>query len=149
METWVRVEPTEFMHGESATVRGVNVTLVVSPYDVPEAFRGDFIADKKRFRIEFRYISDEPTSTEKVDEHVCFEMGKKSGRLYAIEIDVDKLGAEKVELTFEVQERVSDRLRGAFRAYSEKHHRARRPENLRVTQQILERVPPRLLASPV
>lgn len=143
------MEPTEFVHGESAMVRGVNVTLVVSPYDVPEAFRGDYSPDRKRFRIEFRYISDEPTNTEKVDEHVCFEIGRKSGRLYAIEIDVDRFGAEKVEVRVGVDERVSDRLRGAFRAYSEKHHRSRRPENLRVTQQILERVPPRLLATPV
>jgi hypothetical protein len=84
--------------------QGVRVDLLVSPYDVPEALRGEYLREKGHFRIEFKYISTEDTS-EKPEpdmENVTVRLGRNSGRLYAIELDVQALQATSVELRIKI-----------------------------------------------
>jgi hypothetical protein len=59
-----------------------------SPYDVPEAIRGYRLADTNNFIIEMKYIvEDEDRKTIKQNDHISLQLGKASGRLYAIIFD--------------------------------------------------------------
>src|SRR5712692_7577708 len=76
--------------------------LLVSPYDVPEAIRGQYIREKRCFVIEFKYISTEATYEKPKMENVKVRVGRNSGRLYAIELDVQALQATSVELRIKI-----------------------------------------------
>lgn len=70
---------------------GVAVTVFVSPYDVPKAVRG-YIDTKKNLRvIEFRYPMANEPKEEKAIGPVTFFVGKKSRRLYRMELDRDQI----------------------------------------------------------
>jgi hypothetical protein len=98
MSDWVPVDIEEIRTKPDSAPNGVKINLFLSPYDVPEATRGRFDDDRKLFVIEFKYISDEPTRRERVDDFVNIRVGKTSERLHAIEIDVQQLTARTVEL---------------------------------------------------
>ena len=76
----------------------------VSPYDVPEAVRGYYCNNKKCFVIEFKYISPEDIVERKQSSRVTLRIGKNSGRLYAIELDVQSFEAGEVLCRVEVQQ---------------------------------------------
>lgn len=75
-----------------------------SPYDVPEAIRGYRLADTRNFIIEMKYIvEDEDRKTVKQNDHVSLQLGKASGRLYAIIFDlgsdiIDRISGVVVKL---------------------------------------------------
>lgn len=101
MNTWHYLDTSKFMKPEADSERGVRVELSLSPYDVPEAVRGYFSEDIRRFVIEFRYIQDEPWERREAGEHVTLRVGKGSQRLYGIEVDVETLSADSVTLAIE------------------------------------------------
>lgn len=95
---WIDLN-SAFEHPTESAEHDLNLVIMVSPYDVPEAVRGYHSDGKGRFIIEFRYIGSEPQEQRSTgNEHVFLRVGKNSGRLYAIEIDVNALKAESVSL---------------------------------------------------
>jgi hypothetical protein len=84
---WVRLSP-ELRKRET---KSDGVEVFVSPYDVPEAVRGRYDEKAKRFVIEFKYLDDEKASGEHEGEPVALRVGKNSGRLFGIQIDVEAL----------------------------------------------------------
>jgi len=90
--------------GESRQVKGVLVHVFMSPYDVPQAVRGRYDDERERFLIEFRYIGDEPIERREQDRHLALHVGKNSGRLYGVEIDVDTLRADLVALEMHIDQ---------------------------------------------
>jgi hypothetical protein len=91
--------------------QGVRVDLLVSPYDIPEALRGEYVREKGYFQIEFKYISSEDTYEKPEMENVTVRLGRNSGRLYAIELDVNALQATSVELRIKIAEELKNALK--------------------------------------
>lgn len=110
MSKWLQVDLDTETPEDRQLIRGVKVKLLVSPYDIPEAVRGFYDEQKHRFVIEFRYIGDEPTELQPQDRHITLVVGKNSGRLYGIEIDVDTLKVEVVGLRMEIIKEVNEAL---------------------------------------
>jgi hypothetical protein len=98
MTTWIPVDTMEMNPEKKLDERGVELHVQISPYDVPQALRGGFNEKTDRFEIEFRYIGDEPLRVQAADQHVSFYVGKKSGRLYKIQLNVKAMKAQKVTL---------------------------------------------------
>lgn len=107
---WLHLDPEELDSERDEMIQGVEVRVLVSPYDVPEAVRGFYDKHVKRFVIEFQYIGDEPLKRQSFDEYVHLRTGKNSHRLYAIEIAVDALKATAVGLRMGVQQEVAKTL---------------------------------------
>lgn len=95
---WLRVDPATFDPDETVVRQGVRFHVFLSPYDLPDAVRGELEPSSKRFIIEFRYVTDEPTKTVIVDKHVSLLIGEASKRLRQITVDVIGLGTNEVAL---------------------------------------------------
>lgn len=95
---WIRLSARKYADEVPEKTQGVEFNVHVSPYDLPDAVRGWFDRERKRFVIEFRYLTDEHTQSRTADQHVTFHVGERSGRVYRIEADVNSLGVDKVQL---------------------------------------------------
>lgn len=98
---WNRFDSRLLDHKTTETIKAVKLEVSLSPYDIPQAYRGYYCTDRRRFVVEFKYITDEPTVEKKMADHLMAVLGKRSGRLYALMIDVDGLGAETVRLVLQ------------------------------------------------
>jgi hypothetical protein len=101
---WTPLNLEELNEPQIATIRGVELSVLVSPYDVPAAVRGYYDRQLNRFVIEFRYIQEEPITEDWRDSTMAVFVGKNSGRLYRIQLDVHKLKAQQVTLQFLIQQ---------------------------------------------
>jgi hypothetical protein len=111
MSDWVRVEPDEIDQPDIEKLGHVEITMLMSPYDVPRAVKGGYSSDIKKFVIELRYQTDETVSS--IDaEHgsITLWLGRSSGRIHRIVVDVDKLNVSSVELRIGVEKAVSAAL---------------------------------------
>ncbi len=104
MNTWLPVQEREFDKSNSKTHDGITIQVSLSPYDIPEAVRGFREANTPWFVIEFRYISSEPTRTQELDQNLALILGRHSGRLFAIRMNVEALKAQKVKLDIKMSE---------------------------------------------
>lgn len=126
---WNRVNPQEIAKKRKKMIRGVEVQLLVSPYDIPEAVRGFYNNELQRFVIEFRYIGDEGKE-ERHDyphDNVSLVISKRSGRLLKVFLDLDAMNAEAVRLN----------VRAAIEELVKERKRDSREENYEIAQQIL------------
>jgi hypothetical protein len=105
---WIRIQPRDVQSTAVERINGVEVTLMVSPYDIPECIRGDYDEALRRFVIELKYVQKEPWKLERVDEHVSTRVGIKSFRVHGIEIDVDSLEVDAVALQLQLDRAVSE-----------------------------------------
>ena len=106
MSEWVRLDSETLNTPQLEAIRGVNITVRMSPYDVPEAVRGYYDKALRRFVIEFRYIGDEPLKPKQEGEYIKLRIGRHSGRLYGIEVDVDAMKAQAADLNLKVSDAV-------------------------------------------
>lgn len=96
---WIEVNPDELELEQDRKIRGVTVRLRLSPYDVPLQVSGQTEGSEGHFFIRFKYITeDEKTTQVPQDPHLSLHVGKNTGRIYAIEIDVKALQAQRVNL---------------------------------------------------
>lgn len=140
MDEWLnltRRELEELNPGKTERAKGVIVHLFMSPHDVPEAVRGRYDSSRKRFVIDFRYISEEPTEERQRDEHLSLRIGRHSGRLHGIIIDVDALKAKSVSLHMHTQEVAHNAVRDAMRNLIAHPPTKRRAENYRVAAEVI------------
>ena len=102
---WLEVDPQvleKLAELDHKTYGSVEITLFLSPYDLPDAVRGRFDPHIKKFVIEFRYIQHEEWQVINTDEPgnpIALRIGRNSGRLYGIEVDVNKAKANAVAHT--------------------------------------------------
>jgi len=68
MSEWIRVEGGKYNLPRKEILRGVEVNVFMSPYDVPQGVRGEFDEKLNRFQITFEYISEEGEVIEKIDK---------------------------------------------------------------------------------
>ena len=99
MNGWLKLDPQRLdkPNGRNVPKEGVHIEVHMSPYDIPDAVRGEYNKYTNRFVIEFRYIGEEPWRAQTIAEHVVARIGKNSGRIYGLEVNVDALKASSVE----------------------------------------------------
>jgi hypothetical protein len=117
MGEWIKIEPESLGKPETKMVSGVEIRLLVSPYDLPQQVRGMYDDAIKKFVIDFSYLDSEETKTEKIDKYLTAFAGKNSGRLYKIQIDVDALKVQSVQLNLGIPQVLStsiDQLRSSY-----------------------------------
>jgi hypothetical protein len=95
---WIEIDPSKYDEDQAVEQSGVEFHVFISPYDMPEAVRGDYEPLKDRFVITFKYLGQEALKSEALDEEVTLYIGEKSNRLYRIETDVKRLGVNAVVL---------------------------------------------------
>jgi hypothetical protein len=122
MSGWLSLKQNELDKGTPRNINGVEVVVFLSPYDIPEGVRGDFDESLNRFVIRFKYVGgpeepNEPVERESHDDHVTLVVGRHSHRLYRVEIDVMRLGANGIVL------KVAQDLNEAIDWLSEKRQR--------------------------
>jgi hypothetical protein len=100
MAEWLKLDPAEFSKAEHKSLHGVDVEVYLSPYDIPEAVRGSYNKENRRFLIEFKYIGgDEPLETETDNRSgAILKIGRHSKRIYQIEIDMDSTKEKMIGL---------------------------------------------------
>src|SRR5258707_13421143 len=97
MPDWIQVEIGDEEKVRKATIRGAEVDLFVSPYDVPDAVRGSYSSDEKIFSLEFRYVGDESIK-EVAGEHVTYHISSVSSRLYCLELGLKAPWIESINV---------------------------------------------------
>lgn len=115
MTEWLQLDGKRLNPLQKREIRGVKIDVYLSPYDVPEAVRGFYDESIKRFVIEFKYLGEESKRLQR-NKHLELRVGKNSGRLYRIDVDVESLKAEAVSLNMHIPELLSktiDRLEPA------------------------------------
>lgn len=89
---WVTVSQQLINKPESKTVKGVKIQFMLPPSDVPSATRAwidDTDGARGVIRIEFKYLaSPEPQKTLAENDGLRFVVGKNSGRIYQMMLDV-------------------------------------------------------------
>jgi hypothetical protein len=100
--------------------KGIQFTVMMSPYAIPEAIKGEFNNEHKVFEIRFRYMDEEKAETKKIDQHVSILVGVNSGRLMGIDVDILKLDVSVVSLALkEFEKTVPEKQRRNFEAARE------------------------------
>lgn len=140
---WINLSNEHFPI-EGTSLKGVKVDVLVSPYDVPEAVRGYLDNQQKCFVIEFKYISAEPTIERSQDANVTLRVGRNSGRLYAIQLDVTKFDTNNVQLRLEVAEV----LRNVMTHLVQKPVSPMRKSNYRMAKSVIEENNKELILQP-
>lgn len=109
---WIKVDQSHVDKPALVSFKGGTIQVRVSPYDLPEAFRGYWKVPGERFVIEFRYMSsDESLLTESPDTVASFHIGKSSRRVYAIELDMKELRRQADRQHSSITEGVVRRVR--------------------------------------
>lgn len=113
MNTSVHFDPEMFNEPIRTRKKGITLEVALSPYDVPASVNGGYSNEKKKFVIDFNYLGGrEKTHSRAVSEHIVLHEGEFSGRVHAIEVDVNELQVDKVQLV------VKQRLTEAIKAFS-------------------------------
>lgn len=98
---WQEVDASLFRDTSTTSKKkGIVFTVSLSPYDIPEKFRGYYCQSRKVFVFEFRYIISEPLFEERLSDAVVVFRGESSKRIHRIEADIVRMGAEDVGISF-------------------------------------------------
>ena len=128
----------------------MEITVGLSPYDLPDGVRGHRDSSSGKFVIEFRYISnDEPVNSESVDDHVTMYLGKNTDRLYRIDVDIEAMDVDKVNLRVVLPQEIADAFEklDRRRRFREKLKQRRHLRNHRIAAEVLEKSQQELLAN--
>jgi hypothetical protein len=95
MGEWQKLNRAELNTPTRETFRGVSVELALSPFDIPEAVRSGWTAEKKIFSFEFKYLGGDESTREIRNSKtpVTLHVGNTSNRLYRVDIDVGGVGS--------------------------------------------------------
>ena len=118
MSRWIQVDQKTVNPPRLERHQGVNLQVMVSPYDVPEAIRGEYDQGIKKFVVELKYLSAEEPPYEKLTKGggIVLYVGERTKRIYRIEIDVDALDATQVSLIIGRLEDAIDELPAVTRS---------------------------------
>lgn len=90
-EEWILVSQQELNEVESKEQRGIKLQFMLSPADLPTAWRG-YHSNSTTVVVEFKYLSSsEAKATHDQGDGVSIEVGKNSKRIYRIILDVMKI----------------------------------------------------------
>src|SRR2546426_6163555 len=130
---WLALSPEKLASDNQQKLRGVQLNILVSPYDVPDAVRGYYDPSLGRFVVEFRYMTDEKWSQKTQDQFVTLRIGRESKRLLGIEIDLNGLSAQTLSLRLHVPQLVEQ----AIERLSKEPHAPSREDNYRIAKDVI------------
>lgn len=130
---WIRVDPMTVFTPDSKMLKGV--TIMPSPYDLPDAVRAFLDEDQKTFVVEFKYASKEALERYDGPAGFSFRTGKKTGRLYRIEMDRELLDSHLAETA-------SGAIQGLPRKTKSKSRARPVNDNYSAVQTLLKRLAP-------
>lgn len=141
--SWIKVDREKLNEPRQETIAGVNVTVYFLPSEMPSAVRGIYDADKRRFAIEFSYLTGNEEQAILLDAQVdrgeiAVYVGSESNRVQRLELDVDSMQVGQIDLNvkkklaFEKAEQVLDEF-----AEKKPTSRRRRVSNFRAVRQAL------------
>jgi len=101
MSNWIQLDPETLNRVTTEHVDGIEISVGMSPYDLPDGVRGRYSKQIDRFVIRFRYLGKakeeyRPVATS--NPNIVFMVGVHSGRLHEIHVDVKSAGTDKVSL---------------------------------------------------
>ncbi len=133
---WIRVDPHDYDQPHEigmGDMADVEVNIFISPFEIPRGVRGYYDQARRRFVIEFKYITREPSEVSAGGPpEVKAVVGKKTGRILGFEIDVDRLQATSVSLRLGAIDQIDQALE-AVRSRSSLPRR----ENSRIASKVL------------
>jgi hypothetical protein len=99
---WMHVDQNEInqpLDARDPTASGVSLRVYVSPYDIPVAIQGIYDDVISRFVISLKYagLDEERKIKTRANDLIDFYVGKESNRMYRIAVDVEAMGAERIE----------------------------------------------------
>lgn len=95
LEEWISVSQQDLKEVESSKQRGITLQFMISPADMPTAFRVIQLKDSE-FVVEFKYLAGSEAKTlESREDGVLLEIGRNSKRIYKIYLDVSKFSPSK------------------------------------------------------
>jgi hypothetical protein len=133
MSEWISLNPEQVSRQMRQTRRedGIEISVALSPYEIPDAVRGVFDSTLKQFVVEFRYLAQEAWLPRRHDDYITLRVGKNSGRIYGIEIDVIAMKAKAVGLTMHLPKMVNRAIDKELRTVE---GRARRETNYQLAK---------------
>jgi hypothetical protein len=137
MSRTIQIDSQKYNKSRKATVRGVDVEVSPSPYDVPYAVAVDYFSGWGVVTIRFKYLADEvtvqvPTRT----SALSLEIGKNSRRIYGIEVILSAIDGISPGLT----ERVSSAIGAALDDLAGEVLTSHRSFNYQVIRSIVENI---------
>jgi len=133
MNDWIPIDLDKVSTEPIRVPDDVHIELYLSPFAIPEAVRGRFDKKQGKFFIEFRYSSNEPTLRERQNDDIALHVGKRSGRLYGIEVNVEHAQAKSVTLTTYIPKKISETIKRL--ANDRPDYRG---DNFRVTNEVVD-----------
>ena len=110
---YVRIKDSVINKPRQEKMQGVKVTVMLSPFDVPESVLCKEDEDTKALHFEFKYLSgDEPSHVFQSDNNgsVRLVLGKRSNRVYEIILDPKGTAEENSANIRQLQQRVENIL---------------------------------------
>ena len=108
MDEWIKVSQKDVNRPFKSKVKGISVTMMSSPFDVPVKAGFGFDEIDGCFFVEFKYLSSkEPKKRIDRDDGVNFIVGKKSEKVYRLEIDYNHFkatSASQIDLNLALEE---------------------------------------------
>ncbi|MBK7878825.1 MAG: hypothetical protein IPJ77_24460 [Planctomycetes bacterium] len=95
---WYEVKDMQVPVTTVTDATGAVIEILASPYDVPLAVHGEYVQEKGRFVIDLKYMTSGEPTEEQTNGHLVFVKGKRSGRIYRIELDVNRMSASSVSI---------------------------------------------------
>ncbi len=92
VQIWINPERLcEAQEKGTEEVKGLDLVVSVSPYDLPKTINGKYVEKKHDFDITFKYIDDEPTLTVPGGgvDGITIDVGKYSRKILRISIPID------------------------------------------------------------
>ncbi len=128
----IALDPTKFIRTERIVIRGGQVEVSVSPYDIPERVSSDYNNSTHQFAIHFQYpVEDEPL--EEIQAHkVILRVGKHSQRLCGIVLDTSGLAQRSNELKGLVKAAVAELTNRKSRERTETR------DNYRIAEEVID-----------
>jgi len=106
MNNWINVSQSDVNKPLEKKVRGINVVMMISPFDVPVASRYGLNSKTNEFVVEFKYLaSSEYTKVVDHADGVKFELGCKTGKVFKVLIDNNHFqtnGYDSVDVSIEL-----------------------------------------------
>lgn len=101
MNPWIPLDANDLDEKHKGTRGGVVFNYSLSPYDIPEAVRGNYCPDSKKFIIDFKFITEETLVERALTEHANAKVGVNSGRIYSISLDITAKGVQAANAQIE------------------------------------------------
>lgn len=144
MADWLQLNPSKLSRVRPEDISGVSVSVSPSPYDLPRAVRGSFDESTRKFVVEFKYlIEGEPTELNFVDKSTETKVGKHSGRLYGIHVNVGTMDRVQLEL---LTKSVVAEIEKAIGQLSADPSRSRRELNYEIAREVVTENEPKLFS---